>query len=257
VTSVRWLPVCRSKTLVATRAGALVGLLVIALLSACGGSGSTSADESTAATSGAAGPTSSAAATSNGSTAAATSAPPSSAAPTVVPTAELTTTITGGGTLAGSYRMSLWAHDVITDCGAHSYGAQIVAYFAAHPCRSATRRLWTVPSAGRVLALSVVSVSAQIGKVNENPDFQYAQQLDALENADGTGSVNDLLREGKRIAGAATSIPAAEVFSVNTEDGLVVIMDGWYLSGATNPKDSAISAIEVDLFSSDAAAPDS
>ncbi len=49
--------------------------------------------------------------------------------------------------------------------------------------------------------LSVISVSAQIGKVNENPDFEYAMQLVALENADNTGSVNDLLREGKRIPG--------------------------------------------------------
>jgi hypothetical protein len=152
--------------------------------------------------------------------------------------------------------MTLWAHDVISDCGAHSYGQQIIAYFSAHPCRSATRRLWTMPLDGRTLAVSVVSVSAQVTKVNENPDFQYAQQLADLENADGTGSVNDLLREGARIPGVGTSIPADEVFSVLAQDGLVVIMDVWYVTGATNPKDASLADIEADLMFSDAAAPD-
>jgi hypothetical protein len=152
--------------------------------------------------------------------------------------------------------MSLWAHDVITDCAAHSYGQPIISYFAAHPCRSATRRLWTFPISGRTVALSVVSVSAQIGKINENPDYQYAVQLAALENANNTGSVNDLLREGSRIPGVAPAIPAAEVFSVTAQDGLVVIMDGWYTTGATSPSDAALKGVEADLSFSDATAPD-
>ncbi len=153
--------------------------------------------------------------------------------------------------------MTLWAHDALTDCGAHSHGQPIIAYFAAHPCRTATRRLWTAPLNGRTLALSVITVSAQVTKVNENPDFGAAQQLVDLENADGTGSVNDLLREGKRIAGAATSIPAAEAFSVLTQDGLVVIIDGWYTSGATTANDPQLIQVEADLAFSDAATPDS
>jgi hypothetical protein len=164
--------------------------------------------------------------------------------------------IAGSGTVNGTYQMSLWARDVIDDCGAHSYGQQIIDYFTAHPCRSATRRLWTTPINGRTVALSIVSVSAQVTKVNENPDFEYAQQLVDLENANGTGSVNDLLREGKRIPGAGTALPANEVFSVTTQDGLVVIIDGWYLSGSTSSKDATIAGIEDDLAFGDAAAPD-
>jgi hypothetical protein len=152
--------------------------------------------------------------------------------------------------------MSLWAHDVINDCGAHSHGQPIISYFTAHPCRSATRRLWTTPLGGRTLALSIISVSAEVTKVNENPDFSAAQTLVDLENADGTGSVNDLLREGKRIPGGGTSIPANEVFSVSSQDGLVVIVDAWYLSGTTNPKDAAIAGVVDDLSFSDASAPD-
>ena len=152
--------------------------------------------------------------------------------------------------------MSLWAHDVITDCGAHSHGQAFIDYFKAHPCRSATRRLWTTPINGRTLALSIVSVSAQITKVNDNPDFEWAQKLVDLENADGTGSVNDLIREGKRIPGAGTSIPANEVFSVLAQDGLVVIIDGWYVTGTTSANDTQLMNIEVDLSFSDAAAPD-
>jgi hypothetical protein len=36
----------------------------------------------------------------------------------------------------------------------------------------------------------------------------------------------------------------------------VVIMDVWYVTGATNPKDTGLMNIEADLTFSDAAAPD-
>jgi hypothetical protein len=168
----------------------------------------------------------------------------------------LTAKIAGTGTLGATYQMSLWAHDVITDCGAHSYGQPIISYFAAHPCRSATRRLWTTAVNGRTLGLSVISVSAEVTKVNENPDFGAAQQLVDLENANNTGSVNDLLREGKRIPGTGTSIPSSEVFSVVSQDGLVVIMDAWYLTGTTSSTDAKLINTESDLSFSDASAPD-
>jgi len=163
--------------------------------------------------------------------------------------------VPGANAAGGSYQLSLWAVDTITDCGAHSYGQPIVSYFAAHPCRSATRRLWTFPTNGRTVAMSIISVSVAIGKINNNPDYQYAQQLVDLENADGTGSVNDLLREGKRIPGAATAIPSSEVFSVVSQDGLVVIMDGWYESGTTTATDGPLTGAESDLGISAASSP--
>ena len=180
-----------------------------------------------------------------------------STAPSASASALSTAQITGSGPKPGTYDMTLWAQDVITDCGAHSYGQKIVDYFSAHPCRSATRRLWTFPLNSRTAVLSVISVSAQIGKINENPDFEYAVQLADLENADNTGSVNDLLREGNRVPGVATAIPAAEVFSVTTQDGLVVIMDGWYATATTSPSDAMLKNAEADLSLSDAAAPNS
>jgi hypothetical protein len=232
------------------------GALLIAL-TACtgdptGGNGTPAAASSTASSTSA--PTSSPAAAPTAAGTGTTVA--ASASATVTPTPTSVVTITGSGTLGGTYQMSLWANDVINDCVTHSHGTPIVSYFTQHPCRSATRRLWTTPINGRTLALSIVSVSAQIGKINENPDYQYAQQLVTLENADGTGSVNDLLREGKRIAGAGTAIPSNEVFSVVSQDGLVVIIDGWYLSGSTNPNDANLLNIETDLAFSDASAPD-
>ena len=238
----------RSTTTAAVAACAATAALLVGCSSAVGGSGSPDAASTTS--SNAAGAPASAATTSIAT------AGTGSSSPAAGPTPQLITKITGTGTVGGTYQMTLWAHDVISDCGAHSYGQQIIAYFSAHPCRSATRRLWTMPLDGRTLAVSVVSVSAQVTKVNENPDFQYAQQLADLENADGTGSVNDLLREGARIPGVGTSIPADEVFSVLAQDGLVVIMDVWYVTGATNPKDASLADIEADLTFSDAAAPD-
>jgi hypothetical protein len=238
----------RSTTTVAVLAAATA--LLVGCSSAVGGNGSPAAGSAIIASTNSSSAPASAAATSNAASSVASSSPAAS------PTPELVTRITGTGTVGGTYQMTLWAHDVIDDCGAHSYGQQIIDYFSAHPCRSATRRLWTMPLNGRTLAVSVVSVSAQVTKVNENPDFQYSQQLVDLENADGTGSVKDLLREGSRIPGAGASIPANEVFSVLAQDGLVVIMDVWYVTGATNPKDTGLMNIEADLTFSDAAAPD-
>ena len=235
-----------------TRAGSLAVLITaVTALAACSPT-TTSGQGSPAATFDP--PAQSSSAAPSASASSASTSAPASASPSATPS--LVASITGTGTLAGTYQMSLWAHDVITDCGAHSYGQPIIAYFAAHPCRSATRRLWTTPVGGRTLALSVISVSAEVTKVNENPDFSAAQTLVDLENADNTGSVNDLLREGKRIPGASSSIPPNEVFSVVSQDGLVVIMDGWYLSGTTSSNDQQVTDIESDLSFSDASAPD-
>jgi hypothetical protein len=241
------------ETRVNSRAAAIAGAgaLLIGLTACTGdatsGNGTPAAGPPTA---------SSTVAPTSSSAAATASSAATSASATATPTPTSVVTITGSGTLAGTYPMSLWANDVITDCATHSHGTPIVSYFTQHPCRSATRRLWTTALNGRTLALSIVSVSAQVGKINENPDYQYAQQLVTLENADGTGSVNDLMREGKRIAGGGTSIPSNEVFSVVSQDGLVVIIDAWYLSGSTNPNDANVMNIETDLAFSDASAPD-
>ena len=143
-----------------------------------------------------------------------------------------------------SYRVTVWAEDRITDCAEHSYG-QVAQWFRRHPCRGATRRLLTLPFAGRTVALSAVAVGCATGPA---PDHLYdlAAELARLERAAGTGSIDDLLREGARLPGYS-AIPAAEAFDVESQDVGVFVMDAWYLGGPTAPQDPALVALEQNL----------
>ena len=48
------------------------------------------------------------------------------------------------------------AEDTVNDCAANSYGGPIINFFGQHPCRSAGRRLVTIPVNGRTVALSII-----------------------------------------------------------------------------------------------------
>jgi hypothetical protein len=151
-------------------------------------------------------------------------------------------TVTGGdGT---TYRVTVWAEDRIADCAAHSYG-QVVAYFHEHPCASATRRLVTMRVGGRTLAMSAIAVTCATGPAPDHI-YDYAAQFAQLEQADGTGGIDDLLRDGARLPGA-TAIPANEAFDVEAQDVGVFVMDAWYLGGATRSQDPALIALEQNL----------
>jgi len=195
------------------------------------------------------------------SSSAATTTPPPPAATTSTPstpsstsaapqTAIKTVTIQGAGNTNGTYVMSLWATDDVSDCAAHSYG-QIVTYFQQHPCRAATRYLWTLPYVGRTAAVSIVCLVAADNPGGADP-YLYREKFVTLEKANGTGSIDDLIREGKRIPGTAGRIPSDEVFGVFDEDAQACVMDAWYTTGTTNPQDSDLRSLESDLFKSDA-----
>jgi hypothetical protein len=60
--------------------------------------------------------------------------------------------------------------------------------------------------------------------------------------------MNDLLREGVRIAGVADAIPAHEAFGVFVQDDAVAIMDAWWAKGPTEDQDHTLLAAEQNLF---------
>jgi hypothetical protein len=154
------------------------------------------------------------------------------------------------GSAGGDVEMTLWATDDLTDCAAHSHG-QLVGYFQAHPCRGATRYLWTFQHDGRELVLSVVSIIAAPGPSDDI--YKWAGKFIQLENADNTGSINTLIEDGHAIPGIATTIPSDEVFDVTGQDNGVTVFDAWYLHGATNPNDPQLKAfLEQDVFLSQA-----
>jgi hypothetical protein len=149
-----------------------------------------------------------------------------------------------GGTPPQAYDVTVWDSDDIADCSTHAYGATMIRFLGAHPCRGAHRVLATVPLNGRTVALSLISTSFP-----GTPTDPYATTAAfiKLEQADGTGAMNDLLREGGTLPGAQ-NIPSTEAFTVLSQDAGVTVFDAWYLGGRTADQDPALVALERNLY---------
>lgn len=178
---------------------------------------------------------------------------PATPSTTPIPAANPTEIILGKqGTVTGNsgqnYPVVVWARDRITNCAQHAYGTAMIAFLQAHPCRNAHRLLATVSVNGRKVAISVITVLFASGTAADPYGLHASTQFEALEKASGTGAVNDLLREGKRIPGVAPSIPSTEAFTVTAQDAGSAIFDAWWVTGATRDQDAALVAAENDLF---------
>jgi hypothetical protein len=161
--------------------------------------------------------------------------------------------ITVHGADGSPYQVEILASDRVSDCSAHSYGAPIIEYFRAHPCEGATRRLFGILIHGRVAVMSTIAVSCALGP---NRDiYKWTSMLSRLERSNGTGSMNDLLREGVRVNGVPGAIPSHEAFGVFEQDTVVAIMDAWWSTGSTRDQDHTLLATEQNLFPSPVANP--
>jgi len=78
--------------------------------------------------------------------------------------------------------------------------------------------------------------------------YKYAAEFADLERASGTGSINDLLRDGYRLPSGPTAIPASEAFNVLSQDDGVTIYDAWYLQGSTPNQDPALMTMTQDIY---------
>lgn len=147
---------------------------------------------------------------------------------------------------AHRYRLALWRKDDVSNCRVHSYGAPVRRYFRRDPCRAETRYLYTTNVRGRAAVLEVESL--ETGRLRNDPNGgRSSGELVKLENASGTGGVNDLLREGWSIP-HARHIPRHEVFSTAHEDSGVAVFDAWYEHGRTADHDHALSTMESQLY---------
>ncbi len=170
---------------------------------------------------------------------------PASAAPSAP--GRIGRTITAMAHSGGQYVATVRAEDTAQNCAANSYGAAMIAFFRAHPCPTGIgRRLVTIPYHGRTVAMSVIVVTMPPSRSGD--PYQEASELSRLENAPGTGGLNDLLRSGVRPAGWPARIPAHEVFVVAGEDATIAVFDLWYLDGSTADQDPALVALARDLF---------
>jgi hypothetical protein len=123
--------------------------------------------------------------------------------------------------------------DVITDCADHSYG-RTKRSFTVRNCVMATRSLAT----GQVSGRPVLFVTSRITMASVEAAASIKQILDA----NGTGNLNDLLREGKTFPGAPARMPSSGYASVQTGAVVLVAEAGFADGGSSSNTDPALRA---------------
>jgi len=125
------------------------------------------------------------------------------------------------------------ASDQQTNCAAHAYG-QVAAFFARTPCTSVQRLLATTAVNGRpvVVASNVVTFA----------DASQASSYLHVVNADGTGNISDLLREGVRYPGGPDHLPTA-AFASRQVGSIVRVAEAAWASGTPSGTDPALLAV--------------
>jgi len=120
-----------------------------------------------------------------------------------------------------------------TDCTAHSYG-QVQVFFTRTRCTALHRSLLSTTSNGRAVVVAASTVSfANSGQAGE-----YLR----LVTSDGTGNVNDLLREGSRYPGSPSKLPPA-AFASRQDGTRVLVAEAGYAEGASDYSDATLQAI--------------
>lgn len=154
-------------------------------------------------------------------------------------------TVTAQAPGGRTYVIKVWAQTTTQDCAAHAYGAPVINYLDAHPCAGLTRSLATTIVNGRAVGIS----QCTIGFLGAAPQvYSTAGSFRSLVQADGTGSLDDLLREGYRLPAGPADVPQPDAFDALDQDAGVSVFDAWYLSGATPNNDPALVSMEHDLF---------
>jgi hypothetical protein len=125
------------------------------------------------------------------------------------------------------------ASDRQTNCAAHAYG-QVQSYFARTPCVSVDRLLASTNQGGRavVIASNLVTLHSAA----------QAQQYLNLVNADGTGNISDLLREGVSYPGGPDKLPDA-AFASRQDGNKVWVAEAGYVGGTSSASDPTLRAI--------------
>ncbi len=155
--------------------------------------------------------------------------PAGSTAAAASPSGSATSSAPVGGVPAG---WQLRTGDDQTNCAAHSYG-QVQVFFARTPCAGVHRSLFSTSRDGRNIVVAASTVT-----------FASAEQAGAylrVVTSDGTGNINDLLREGSRYPGSPSKLPPAAFAS--RQDGVrVLVAEAAYAQGASAYTDAALQA---------------
>jgi hypothetical protein len=174
-------------------------------------------------------------------------APRTSASPTTSPVPDKplrTKAVTAGGT-GTTYVIKVWAEQNVKDCAAHAYGDPVIHYLQTHPCFGLGQLLATTTVNGREVGFAQRSIGFTGG---EPASYRAADNFAKLVAKDGTGNLNDLMREGYRLPSGPTSVPFPNAFSALGQDNNVTIVEAWYLKGATPDNDRALEKMAQDIF---------
>ena len=150
----------------------------------------------------------------------------------------------GTGTPSGAtYQVSIWAEETDQDCHAHAHGNAVVTFLAKRPCTSMTRRLGTTTVDGKAVGFALTAIRFPSGKT--------AGEFRVLVTKDGTGNLDDLLADGKRLPAGPRSLPAPDGFSSLSRGNEALVVDAWYLTGSTPANDPPLTALANDFFGRD------
>lgn len=143
-----------------------------------------------------------------------------------------------------TYSIAVWAEQESKDCAAHAYG-QVAQFLATHPCTGIDQLLATTVVNGRAVGFAQNSVGFSGGM---NTSYRAAGSFRTLINSDGTGNMNDLLREGYRLPAGPDHVPSPDAFKALGQDAGVVVVDAWYLTGSTPPNAPPLIKMATDIF---------
>lgn len=107
--------------------------------------------------------------------------------------------------------------------------------------------LATVEVGGRLAVVSAIATSFH-ASAGDPTGYRTVDKFRKLELADGTGSIDDLLRDGNAVPGLATRIPSHEAFRLLGQDNGVTVFDAWWARGTTADQDPALLHLEEELF---------
>jgi hypothetical protein len=103
-------------------------------------------------------------------------------------------------------------------CVGHAYG-ETETFFATTNCTGLSRALYSAQIDGGAVVVSVARVRM--------PDTATARDLRALTDRNGSGNVNDLLREGVSYAGAPAELASAEYASAVSGPAVTIVESAW------------------------------
>ena len=122
--------------------------------------------------------------------------------------------------------------DAITDCAGHSRGKTQVS-FKAENCLKATRLLATGEVGGRPVLFVVSRIQMATGEA--------AASVKRVLDGNGTGNLNDLLRDGMTYPGAPAKMPISGYASVQTGT-VVTVAEAGFIDGRSSNTDPALRA---------------